>query len=280
MKRIRQINISFAQMHIYMSMLKKFVLLSLVSVTLCTHSFAWGKKGHEIVAEVAFHYLDDTTRKLVTNFLSDMSIEEAATWMDDSRSNNYYDYMKTWHYLDLDKGQKYNPSSEKNILIVLHSAIAELRNYKSMKKKDIKNRLLLIFHLVGDLHQPLHTGYAVDRGGNDVDVNSKYVNGNLHSIWDTQIIDYAKINKDSAIAVYPYLDSSVIKDINNINEMKWMYQSRYLLDTVYDFKNKTLDLTYINKNALIIKKQLLIGGLRLAVILKELFNPTSKLVTQ
>ena len=47
-----------------------------------------------------------------------------------------------------------------------------------------------------------------------------------------------------------------------------MYQSRTFLDTVYSFKNNFLDQQYIDNSAIIIKKQLVTAGLRLASILK------------
>ena len=242
---------------------------------LSAKSFAWGKRGHELVAEIAFRFLDDSTQQIVKKYLGNLSIEEAANWMDDERSNSYYNYMRTWHYLDMDKGEVYTPSTERNILTVLHSAIVELKNYKTMKRKDVKYRLLLIFHLIGDLHQPLHTGYAIDKGGNTIDVTSPYVGGNLHSVWDTQIIEYKNITLDSCMQTYSTLDTAQVIEIKKINELKWMYQSRSLLDTVYSFQNNFLDKSYIDSNADVIKKQLVMGGLRLASLLSSIFSSKS-----
>ena len=186
--------------------------------------------------------------------------------------------MRKWHYLDIDKGEEYVPSSERNILSVLHSSIVELRGYKNsgMSKKEVKYRLLLIFHLVGDLHQPLHTGYAIDKGGNTIEINSPYVSGNLHSIWDTQILEFKKINLDTCLNYCKTMPSGDIAEIKKINELKWMYQSRSYLDRVYGFENNYMDKAYIDNNISIIKKQLVVGGLRLASILDEIFNPANK----
>jgi hypothetical protein len=181
--------------------------------------------------------------------------------------------MKTWHYLDMDKGETYRPSADKNILTILHSAIVELRQYKTMKRKDVKRDLLLIFHLVGDLHQPLHTGYASDKGGNTVEVSSQNFSSNLHSAWDTQIIETEGINLQKCLALFDTMNSSTIDSIKSINELKWMYQSRSLLDTVYHFNKGVLDSTYISNSTFIIKKQLLMAGLRLASILSSIFDP-------
>ena len=254
-------------------MKKKFVQVLLVCMLMITSGkvFAWGKTGHELVAQIAFHFLDEPTKNLVQEYLGNLSIEEAANWMDDSKGNTYYNYMRSWHYLNLEKGEKYSPSSERNILTILHSAIINLRTYKTIKKKDVKRDLLLIFHLIGDLHQPLHCGYGIDRGGNSIEINSPFVSGNLHSVWDTQILEYKNIKLDSCLELYKTYDEKTIANFNKIDELKWMYQSRSLLDTVYSFQDNFLDERYIDNNATIIKTQLLTAGLRLASVLKEAF---------
>lgn len=248
-------------------------LLAALLLTIPGKSVAWGKRGHELVAQIAFHFLDQPTKDLVKKYLGNLSIEEAANWMDDERGNSYYNYMRTWHYLDIDKGESYDTkSTERNILTILHSAIVELRQYKTIKRKDIKRDLLLIFHLIGDLHQPLHTGYAIDKGGNTIEITSPVVGGNLHSVWDTQILEYKNITLDSCLKTYATLDTTEVLEIKKINELKWMYQSRSLLDTVYNFQNNYLDRNYIDRNIIVIKKQLVTAGLRLASILQDGFK--------
>ncbi|KAI9452613.1 S1/P1 nuclease-domain-containing protein [Russula earlei] len=248
------------------------VVIAALFFTLPISSFAWGKKGHQMVAEIAFHFLDENTKQAVQHYLGRMSIEDAATWMDDMRSNHYYDYMKTWHYIDITKGQAYQPSAEKNIVTVLHSAIAELSHMENMKDADIKTDLLLIFHLTGDLSQPLHTGYPEDKGGNSIDVRGPGFSRNLHSVWDSEIIEDEKISMDDCLKLYDSYTPAEIAAIKKINVLKWMEQSRSLLDTVYDFKDDRLTQEYINANKKIIEQQLLFGGLRLASILAAEFK--------
>ncbi len=253
------------------------IFLFFISISV-QKSYAWGRTGHGLVAEVAFKFLDDSTQKIVKKYLGNLTIEEAASWMDEERGNSYYNFMRPWHYLDIDKGEKYAPGKERNVLSVLHSAITELRNRTTsgLSEKEIRFRILLIFHLVGDLHQPLHTGYAIDKGGNTISINSPYVSGNLHSIWDTQILEFKQINLDTCMTYVSTMSSDEIASIRKINELKWMYESRSYLDRVYSFENNFMDKNYIDNNVEIIKKQLVVGGLRLASILDELFNPKNK----
>lgn len=44
-------------------------------------------------------------------------------------------------------------------------------------------------HLQGDIHQPLHCGFAGDEGGNLVTITYYGNTERLHAIWDTNIID-------------------------------------------------------------------------------------------
>ncbi|MEO6668109.1 MAG: S1/P1 nuclease [Ferruginibacter sp.] len=238
--------------------------------------FAWGKEGHEIVAQIAFRFLDDSTKKLVKSFLGNLSIEEASTWMDEEKSNSYYNYMRTWHYVNVDSGQAYKPSTERDIITVLNSAILDLKNYKNLSKKDVKRDLLLIFHLIGDLHQPLHVGYGIDRGGNSIEITSPLVSGNLHVVWDSQIIQAKGITLDSCMAIYPTLDAKAVSQIRKISVLSWMNQSRSLLNVVYSFQNNFLSPEYIDQNVAVIERQLLYGGIRLASILNETFAPGTK----
>ena len=238
------------------------------------NTFAWGAKGHALVAEIAFHFLDDSTKIKVEKYLGNLSIEEAANWMDNNRSNSYYDFMKPWHYLDMDKGVVYKPTAEKNILTIIFSVIHELtKSEEPLKKKDVKRDILMLFHLIGDLHQPLHTGYAVDKGGNDINISSQNFTSNLHSAWDTQIIESEGISLDKCLKLYnDTYTPATVDSVQKINVLGWMMQSRSYLDDVYSFKNGYLDPAYVQTGVVIIENQLLRGGLRLAATLKEVFK--------
>ena len=248
------------------------LILATLLFSMPGRTLAWGKTGHGLVAEIAYHFLDDSTKALVKKYINNMTIEEMASWMDENRSNSYYDYQKPWHYIDMEKGEMYKGSTEKNLLTILYSAIMELRHMETLRKKDIRQDLLLIFHLVGDLHQPLHTGYTSDKGGNTIDVHAQNFSANLHSTWDTQIIESEGINLDKCLKVYESFTPQEVDTIKKIQVLKWMYQSRSYLDTVYDFKNGYLDAAYIARAKIIIEKQLVIAGLRLAAILTDVFK--------
>jgi len=235
-------------------------------------SFAWGAEGHHLVAQIAFKYLDDSTQKKVRHYLKNMSIEAAATWMDDMRSDEYYNYMKTWHYINIKKDSMYQPVKEGNTMTVLNSIISAMKHKEKLKDSQIKQYLMMAFHLVGDLHQPLHNGYPEDRGGNSVQITAPGYSGNLHSFWDGQIIESKKINIDSCTKFYASYTPEEIQKIQHIDLLSWMYDARSYLTEAYDIKDSKIDQAYIDQNAIVVEKQLLLAGLRLASFLKEMFN--------
>ena len=255
-------------------MKKAFITFLTVTIFLASSpkSFAWGAEGHHLVAEIAFKYLDESTQNRVKYYLKKMSIEDAATWMDDMRSDEYYNYMKTWHYINIKKDSMYRPVMEGNTITVLNSVLAAMKHKEKLKDSQIKQYLLMAFHLVGDLHQPLHNGYPDDRGGNSVQITAPSYSGNLHSFWDGQIIESKKINIDSCTKFYASYTPEEIQKIQKIDLLSWMYDARSYLTEAYNIKDGKIDQAYVDQNAIVVEKQLLLGGLRLASFLKEMFN--------
>ena len=152
-------------------MKKQITLLVLAALFITQSSFAWGKKGHALVAEIAFTYLDPSVQTIVTKYLNGRSIQDAANWMDELRDDHSYDYLKPYHYVNFDKGVKVVNHEGDNIIFRLTQTIQELKNYKNLSNEDVKMKICIIFHLVGDLHQPLHVGFSTDKGGNTQQIN-------------------------------------------------------------------------------------------------------------
>jgi hypothetical protein len=138
--------------------------------------------------------------------------------------------------------------------------------------EQISTDIKILCHLIGDLHQPLHVGYGTDRGGNSIEVEFINKETNLHKVWDTEIIQYQSINTNSCINANSKLTNAEIKEIPKIDVIHWMNESRAYLDNVYDFKDGIIDINYIDKNSVVIEKQLFDAGLRLAAVLNEIFS--------
>lgn len=252
---------------------KKTIIIIAILSLFSKVGLAWGKQGHQIVAQIAEQFIDGPGRDTINYYLNGITFEEAATWMDEIKSDHTYDYMKPWHYINIERDATYVKSDEKNVVTVLEFIISQLKHRSKLSKEEIETNLKMVFHLVGDLHQPLHVGYGSDRGGNDVQV--KYLGktkANLHYVWDEKIIQSQHITFDSCMALANKLSQAEMKAYQKIDVVSWMYSSRDLLPNVYAFNGSNLSKNYIKKNASLIKRQLVIAGIRLAAVLNTAFK--------
>ena len=236
-----------------------------------TSTFAWGKEGHAIVAEVAYKYMDKNTKAIVTKYLDGMSIQDAANWMDNIKDDRSMDYMKPYHYVNFDKGQEVKHEHGGNILDELEKSMNELKNYKAMSDADVKQKIKMIFHLVGDLHQPLHVGYGTDKGGNTVQINFEGKGSNLHRFFDSGIIRKQNITTKKVLKENKTCKSNR-KKIANSSVIDWANQSRSELESIYDFKGAKISQDYVNKFEPLVTKQLYDAGVRLAAIMNSTFK--------
>jgi S1/P1 Nuclease len=236
------------------------------------YSFAWGKTGHEIVARIAFSFLDNNTQAAVRKALDNTTIEQASTWMDDVRKDHSYDYMKSWHYVNIEKGTQYVAGNDDNIVNAISKAISALEHKQNLSRDQVKINLMVIFHLVEDFHQPLHVGYGDDKGGNTVQVKYLDHNANLHWVWDNEIIESEHITVTECLKLYKSFTEGEVGQLREMNIKKWIQEPRALLAKVYDFHDNNIDQAYIDKNKILVEQQLLVAGIRLAAVLEHLFK--------
>ncbi|GAB4450248.1 MAG: S1/P1 nuclease [Bacteroidales bacterium] len=249
-----------------MKQLILIVLFSLISF----FSFGWGEVGHHIIVQIAKAHVTKNIQDSVNKYLGTMSWESASTWMDDMRRNAEYAYFKTWHYINIEKDMPYDSAKTgtDNVYVQLQNAINNLKNKKNLSLKQITFNLKILFHLMGDFHQPLHVGYGIDRGGNEIKVNFLGKRTNLHAIWDTDIIEQANISFENVNALS---QKKIYKNLKEVNLLKWMTKTRKMLVAVYHFSNP-IESKYIEDSKHIIQHQLLLAGLRLAQILTITFS--------
>jgi hypothetical protein len=247
------------------------VFTCLIILLSSTKTLAWGKKGHHLVAEVAFRYMNDNSKQNVLMYLDGMSIADASVWMDKMKSNKSFNFMQPYHYVNFKIGETVSEPSGDNIIKQINLTLKELDNLDSLTNDEIRTSLLYLFHLIGDLHQPLHIGYKDDKGGNSVQVSFLGKGSNLHSVWDTAIIENKKLTLDECLTTKKY-SVSRLKDIQKINTVNWAKESRSYLDKVYEINNNKIDDKYINASYPIIKEQILKAGIRLASVLDYYFT--------
>jgi hypothetical protein len=248
-----------------------FALLLSALFVLPNKVIAWGEKGHNLVAEIAFLHLKENTQKKVLHYLEGMTIQEAANWMDVKRSDCAYNFMKPFHYVNYEIESAVTELPGNNIINSIEGAIHKLENYENLTSDELKYNLLLLFHLIGDLHQPLHVGYGTDKGGNKIQVRYCGKGTNLHKLWDTDIIKHKNLTLEECLNAYEYTKEE-LKTIQKKNVLQWAEESRSNLKSVYDFEGHKIKDEYVDVNFPLIKLQIQKAGLRLAGILTSVFE--------
>lgn len=253
--------------------MKRIRLISLALFIVSTKNlWAWGPEGHKMVAEIAREHLSTATRDSVEKYLGVVNFEEASVWMDEVKSKPEYDYMKPWHYVNVERDKTYVKNADGNIVNVLLKVIEQLKNRRKQSITETGVQLKMLFHLVGDIHQPLHVGYGEDRGGNDIRLKFLKRQSNLHRVWDEDIITEKNIRLKDCLALEATLTEAEKKAGHQTSPLAWMAQSRALLPEVYAFQDNAITQAYIDKNAIVVEKQILIAGLNLAAVLEEIFK--------
>jgi hypothetical protein len=121
-----------------------------------------------------------------------------AVWMDDFRGDSLDESYAQWHYVNfrpLFEGIPERPNvgpEPENLLARLYWGINTLRQGAGSARRDAE-AIGFLYHLMGDVHQPLHaiTRYSPghpdgDSGGNGfmIQMPAEARIGNLHAYWD------------------------------------------------------------------------------------------------
>ena len=249
-----------------------FLLLPLLSF-----SNDWGKTGHRVIGQIAQDNLTETALKAVTELLDGETLATVSTWPDEMRSNPDFRPYDKWHYVNLPLDKKYHEveHTQNNIVTIIERAIDILKE-PSFDREERVFYLKYLVHLVGDIHQPLHTGRAADYGGSTIKLyfggrKSNQSATNLHRLWDTNMIDNFKM---SYTELSEYLQSYKIPDFPQGDAVCWANESHEIVNKVYaEVKyGDELSYPYIFNNFYIVKQRLYQAGIRLANILNQIYG--------
>lgn len=247
-----------------------------------TPALAWGKTGHRVVAALADPQLSGLARAHVKELLGVDSLDEAATWPDDMRSAPGPFWQKTatpWHYVTLNGIVYDHAPSEGDALEALNRFRATLRD-PAASLSDKQLALRFIVHLVGDLHQPLHVGKCCDKGGNEVKVKWFGRDLNLHSVWDSALVDEEQLSfTEMAAKLRRHTSNADVVAWWDINPRDWISESAQLRETVYPEPNRKdpkalpeLSYGYVYKYTPLMEQRLKQAGVRLAAYLNDIYS--------
>jgi hypothetical protein len=242
---------------------------------------AWGVLGHRIVGEIADSYLSKKAKRAIFEILGTESIAMASNWPDFIKSDPAYNYLYNWHYINIRGGM--NTDSLNNYIANdtatdVYTKINFLTTQLKSKILDHDKQVLylrLLIHLVGDVHQPLHVGHSDDQGGNKVKVLWFKDPSNLHTVWDSQLINFQQLSYTEYATAINHSTKTSRLALQQQPVSAWVVESYQLAEKIYgDIKevDQKLDYAYNFKYVDILNNQLLKGGVRLAGLLNEIFG--------
>jgi hypothetical protein len=158
-----------------------FVVSVCLSLAVPSASYAWGEKGHRIVALVADAHLTATARAAVATLLAIdtdprvHSLDDAAVWPD--LIKNARPDTKPWHFVDIPRAEGHydamrdcSGETHDDCIITRIEQFGTILKTATAAPAARLEALTFLAHFLGDLHQPLHCADDNDRGGNDVEV--------------------------------------------------------------------------------------------------------------
>jgi hypothetical protein len=245
--------------------------------------FAWGKTGHRVVAAIAESGLSGLARAHVREILGPgESLDEAATWPDDMRSDPATFWQKTagpWHYVTLNGTTYDHAPPEGDALQALDHFRSVLQDPKA-SLADKQLALRFVVHLVGDLHQPFHAGKCCDEGGNGVKVTWFGKPTNLHAVWDSAIVDEEQLSfSELAAKLERHISDRQLIEWWDIDPRDWVSESAKLRDGLYPAPaapNQNgavpdLSYSYVYRFTPLMERRLSQAGVRLAAYLNWIF---------
>lgn len=151
---------------------------------------AWGWFGHHATMHLAEKEMEPEVLEAVKDLLGDTSMNDASVWADRVRPQRRE--TAPFHYVNAPRGVL--APRDEDLGIPQGNVWAAVLGYsemvadESLPREERREALMFLLHFIGDLHQPLHCGFADDLGANRVPVLHDGRRFNLHRIWDTEIL--------------------------------------------------------------------------------------------
>lgn len=308
--------------------LRLTLVTMLSAMVLCQQpAFAWNKAGHMVSGAIAYNELKQSNQQTIDrivailrehpefykfqkqwNSLKKSNIHSenknlyffmwAARWPDDARDNQKFNHQK-WHYINF----PYEPGSssnsipteepgEENILYAFKKNITIVQSNASNSEKAVA--ICWLFHLVGDVHQPLHTTKLItsqypegDSGGNlfYIRVNQDSQTISLHKFWDGLILGSENFQtvRNTAIRLRNTYQRRKIPELAETQFDNWAKVESFNLAKQQAYLNgrlsgsldrndgKLLPPNYVANSKPIAERRMSLAGYRLADLLNKLF---------
>lgn len=244
---------------------------------LSVNGYSWGQKGHDVTCAIAEKHLTRKAGRQISMILDGKSIVYWANWMDNASHTPEYSYTSTWHYKNIDADETFDNAKVNehgDVVRAVEEQIAALKSGK-LNKDEKALSLKFLVHLMGDLHCPMHMGHRSDLGGNRWQVRYFRDGTNLHSVWDSGIVESAhKWTYSEWVEQIDTYGRDLDRKIAEGTPETWARQTYEISKDIYTStpSGSKLSYDYVSRWSGTVEEQLLRAGLRLASVLNDIFR--------
>ncbi|XP_010542169.1 PREDICTED: endonuclease 2 [Tarenaya hassleriana] len=200
---------------------------------------AWGKEGHTIICKIAQARLSDTAASAVKELLpksAEGDLSSFCLWADKIKFR--YRWSSPLHYLNTPDSCSYKYSRDckdedgergRCVAGAINNYTTQLLSYNaessSKSEYNLTESLLFLSHFMGDIHQPLHTAFASDKGGNTIDVHWYRRKESLHHV--RKKLNTKCIRRTSINTRYTLIECAGIIQIWDVNIIETAEENLY-----------------------------------------------------
>jgi S1/P1 Nuclease/Metal binding domain of Ada len=306
----------------------KGLLVGLLLLVLVSAALAWNKPGHMVAGAIAYADLKQTRPQTLTQVVallkthphfettwkpqlnqSFVAADErdlylfmlAARWPDDIRGDTAF-HHGTWHYINFPYKPEGQPASVQTAEPLPENVVsayqANLDIVRGTTPGDRAVALCWLFHLIGDVHQPLHTVALFttqfpapegDRGGTRFYIRvtpTTRTTISLHEFWDDLILGSERFqsvrNRATALRLQPEHARAQLPELQETSLEQWARQESFSLATAQAYRNgqlqgsndkehgEVLPADYIATVKPLAERRVVLAGYRLADVLTEI----------
>lgn len=264
-------------------------VVGLLLIAQAAPGWAWGPLGHRVSGRLAEWHLTPAARAAVRELLEPgETMAAASTWADEHRRE--IKESGPWHYVDVPlEEDRYDDRfsgdvPEKGYIV---PKIREFRAVLRDRSRPLPERRLalrFLIHFIEDLHMPMHVGDDHDRGGNDTQVQFFDKGTNMHRLWDGDMLARAEGDEDRWLADLIAMDTAEARARAMAGTVEdWATESLQAAKGAYRDpatgrklrKGAKLGEAYQARNLPVARERLYLGGVRLAMVLNEVFADAS-----
>lgn len=204
--------------------MKRLLLICVVTLMMCGTSYGWGVLEHGAVAQIAENHLSPQAKTLLKEYLKGVPMAYFAYDAEYNRKEMFVAVgdrkLLFPHTFCVDK--KFAPSRRvvdkkgdplNNMIGHIDLIVKDLKaNHRTMSDSVRMANLSLLIHAMGDMHCPMHVGFADRAGYGQYTVYfGKKKKMNYHTFWDKGVI--------SAHHPWSYSDMAELFDIYTEKEI-------------------------------------------------------------